>query len=203
VLGGVYNVALIVDGKTVDTKPLRVNEDPDVALTQIERKRQYDMAMEVHTWQPRLNEAAAAHASLTRQINELSTTVASRGDVPADVKSSIDSLKSDLTALAPKLTAPAGRGGGGGGRGAGQDSLIARVGQAKNGFMAGMSPGEQTTRAYSEVRSQAPKALTDLNAAIAKASTLSGKLSPLNLTLTVPSPVNVPAATPARKSSGG
>ena len=30
VIGGVYNVSLIVDGKTVDTKPLRVNDDPDV-----------------------------------------------------------------------------------------------------------------------------------------------------------------------------
>src|SRR6185295_14021827 len=53
VIGGVYNVALVVDGKTVDTKPLRVNDDPEVILTQIERKRQYDQAMEIHTWQPR------------------------------------------------------------------------------------------------------------------------------------------------------
>jgi photosystem II stability/assembly factor-like uncharacterized protein len=205
VLGGVYNIALIVDGKMVDTKPLRVNEDPEVVLTQVERKRQYDMAMEVHAWQPRLNEASAAHASLMRQINELSTTVASRSDVPADVKAAIDSLKGDLAALAPKLTAPAGRGGGGGGgRGVGQDSLIARVGQAKNGYMAGMTPGEQTTRAYSEIRSQAPKALTDINAAIAKASTLSAKLASLNLTLTVPSPIALPSApSAARKPSSG
>jgi hypothetical protein len=140
-----------------------------------------------------------------RQINELSTTVASRSDVPAEVKAAIDSLKGDLAALAPKLTAPAGRGGGGGGgRGVGQDSLIARVGQAKNGYMAGMTPGEQTTRAYSEIRSQAPKALTDINAAIAKASTLSAKLASLNLTLTVPSPIALPSApSAARKPSSG
>src|SRR5262245_15117580 len=203
VLGGVYNVSLIVDGKTVDTKPLRVNEDPEVVLTQIERKRQYDQALEVHAWQPRINDAMAAHGSLTRQLNELSTTVASRGDVPADVKSSIDSLKSDLAALAPKLTPPpTGRGGGGGGRGA-NDSLISRVGAAKSGLMAGMTPGEQTTRAYTEVKSQAPKTIADMNAAIAKASALSGKLAPLNLTLTVPSPITLPAAagTP-RKPSG-
>ncbi len=206
VLGGVYTVALIVDGKTIETKPLRVTEDPDVVLTQIERKRQYDMAMEVHAWQPRINEASAAHASLTRQINELSTTVGSRSDVPADVKSSIDSLKSDLAALAPKLTPPpTGRGGGGGaGRGAQNDSLITKVGQAKTGLMAGMTPGEQTTRAYTEVKSQTPKAITDLNAAIAKASALSGKLTPLSLTLTVPSPVAMPAtAANGRRSSSG
>jgi len=204
VLGGVYNIALIVDGKTVETKPLRVTEDPDVVLTQIERKRQYDMAMEVHSWQPRINDAAAAHASLTRQVNELSTTAASRSDVPADVKSSIDSLKSDLAALAPKLTPPpAGRGGGGGGGRGANDTLLAKVGQAKSGLMAGMTPGEQTTRAYTEVKNQTPKTITDLNAAITKASALSGRLGPLNLTLTVPSPIAMPVATPpGRRPSG-
>src|SRR5262249_46451760 len=97
---------------------------------------------------------------------------------------------------------PVGRGGGGG-RGA-NDSLISRVGAAKSGLMAGMSPGEQTTRAYMEVKSQAPKAITDMNAAIAKASARSGKLCPLNLTLTVPSPITVTGASgAARRPSGG
>ncbi|OLC48863.1 MAG: hypothetical protein AUH43_08585 [Acidobacteria bacterium 13_1_40CM_65_14] len=203
VLAGVYNVALIVDGKTVDTKPLRVNDDPEVILTSIERKRQYDMAMEIHALQPRISDASAAHASLTRQINELSTSVASRGDVPADVKASVDSLKSELASLAPKLTQPQGRGfGGGGGRGA-NDSLITKVGQAKNGLMGGMTIGEQTTRAYTEVKSQTPKAIADLNATIAKATTLSTTLARYNLTLTVPSPVAAPPVAPARKTSSG
>ena len=46
VLPGVYTVALIVDGKSMDTKPLRVNADPEVVLTEVERKKLYDMAME-------------------------------------------------------------------------------------------------------------------------------------------------------------
>jgi photosystem II stability/assembly factor-like uncharacterized protein len=202
VLAGVYTVALIVDGKTVDTRPLRVNDDPEVILTSIERKRQYDMAMEIHALQPRISDASAAHASLTRQINELSTSVASRADVPADVKASVDSLKSELASLAPKLTQPQGRGFGGGGRGA-NDSLITKVGQAKNGLMGGMTVGEQTTRAYTEVKSQTPKAIADLNATIAKATTLSTTLARYNLTLTVPSPVAAPPATPVRKTSSG
>jgi hypothetical protein len=203
VLAGVYNISLVVDGKTVDTKPLRVTDDPEVALTSIERKRQYDMAMELHALQPRVNDASAAHASLTRQINELSTTVAGRSDVPADVKASVDALKSDLAALAPKLTAPqGGRGGGGGGRGA-NESLVAKLGQGKQGLMGGMTAGDQTTRAYTEVKSQLPKAIADLNAAIAKAQTLSTNLAKYNLTLTVPSPVAAPPAAPARKTSSG
>ena len=42
VIGGVYTVSLIVDGKTIESKPLRVNEDPEVVLTAVERKRMFD-----------------------------------------------------------------------------------------------------------------------------------------------------------------
>jgi hypothetical protein len=160
------------------------------------------MAMEIHALQPRAQDAATAHASLTRQINELSPTLAGRNDVPAEVKTSFDAFKKDLEALAPRLAVPqGGRGGGGGGRGA-NESLITKIGQAKNGLMSGMVVGEQTTRAYSEVKAQLPKAVADLNLAIAKAQTLSSALAKYSLALTVPSPVQapVPAGT-ARKTS--
>ena len=201
VLSGVYNVSLIVDGKTVDTKPLRVNDDPDVALTSADRKRNYDMAMEMHALQAHATDAAAAHASLTRQVNELAAALGDRSDVPADVKTSFDAVKNDLAALAPKLVVPQGRGGGG--RGAANDSLLAKIGQAKSGYSGGMPIGDQTTRAYTEARSQTSKAIADLNAVIAKAAALSGTLSRYNLTLTVPQPVKVPAAAGGRSSSPG
>jgi hypothetical protein len=201
VLNGVYNVSLIVDGKTVDTKPLRVNDDPDVLLTSVERKRNYDMAMEMHALQAHVTDAAAAHASLTRQMTDLEKTLADRSDVPADVKASFDAVKKDLGALAPKLMVPQGGRGGGGGRGAAADSLLVKIGQAKNGLTGGMPPGDQTTRAYTDAKAQAPKAIADLNAAIAKASTLSTALQKYSLTLTVPAAVKTTDAAPAKRSS--
>jgi hypothetical protein len=202
VLGGTYNISLIVDGKTVDTKPLKVTDDPEVVLTQAERKRQYDMAMEMHALQPRANEAAAAFGNLNRQITELGTTIAGRNDVPADVKASFDSFKTELTAMAPRLAAPqGGRGGGGGGRG-NSDAIVAKIGQAKNGLMGGMAVGEQANRAYAEAKALTPKTIADLNALIAKAATLSTALARANLTLTVPQPVKMPEVAPARKTTG-
>ena len=56
-------------------------------------------------------------------------------------------------------------------------------------------------RAYTEVKAQTPKAVADLNAAIAKATTLSATLAKYNLTLTVPEPVKAIEAAPARKPS--
>ena len=120
--------------------------------------------------------------------------------MPADVKASLEALTKEVAGLAPKLAAPAGgRGGGGGGRG-NNESLTAKLGQAKNGLTAGMSPAEPTIRAYTEVKAQTPKAIADLNAAIAKATTLSAALAKYNVTLTVPAPVKMPegAAVPRR-----
>jgi hypothetical protein len=198
VLGGVYHVALVVDGKTIDTKPLRVAEDPEVLLTSAERKHMFDLAMEMHALQPSIADASAAHASLTRQMNELSTKA---DGLPASTKASFDAVKAELAGEAPKLTAPAGRGGGG--RGTANESLLAKVGAAKNGLTAGMPVGEQTMRAYNDVKAQTAKAIADLNATIAKAKTLSADLAKASLTLNVPAPIAAPAAAPARKATNG
>jgi photosystem II stability/assembly factor-like uncharacterized protein len=201
VIGGVYTVSLVVDGKTIDSKPLRVNEDPEVALTAVERKRMYDQAMEIHALQPRLTEATTAFTALTRQLTDATTAVAAKTDVPADVKASLEALTKEVAGLAPKLAAPAGgRGGGGGGRG-NNESLTAKLGQAKNGLTAGMSPADPTVRAYTEVKAQTPRAIADLNAAIAKAATLSTALAKYNVTLTVPAPVKAPEAAPVRRAA--
>ncbi len=201
VIPGTYTVALVVDGKTVESKPLKVSDDPEVALTTAERKRMFDMAMEIHQLQPRVIEAGTAHATLTRQLTEITSTLKDRGDVPADVKASVEALRKDVAALAPKLAQPAGgRGGGGGGRGA-NESLAARVGQAKNGLTAGMSPADPTVRAYTEVKAQTPKTIADLNAVITKAQPVATSLARYNITLTVPAAVQVPAAAPVRKAA--
>ena len=70
----------------------------------MERKRQFDMAMEMHALQARVTDAATAHGALTRQLNELATTLGGRNDVPADVKANFDAVKKEVDALGPRLT---------------------------------------------------------------------------------------------------
>jgi hypothetical protein len=173
-----------------------------VILTSVERKRQYDAAMELHNLQARVTDATTAHASLTRQLNELSTTLGTRNDVPADVKAQFDAVKKDVDALAPKIgQQQGGRGGGGGGGRGNNESIPGKIGQAKGALMGGMVVGEQTTNAASDAKAQAPKAIADLNAAITKASALSTALARYDLTLNVPQPVKAPDVTPARRSN--
>jgi hypothetical protein len=194
VLGGTYTVSLVVDGKTVDSKPLRVAPDPEVVLTEAERKKMFDMAMEMHELQRRGTDVGTGMGTLNSRLGELAKETESKTDVPADLKASLETLQKDVAALAPKLTVPAfggrGFGGGGGGRGGGAgDSLVARVGQAKTALMGGLWPTEATMRAYTESKAQLPKAIADANSLFARAATLGSALTKYSLTLTAPTPV--------------
>jgi photosystem II stability/assembly factor-like uncharacterized protein len=197
-LGGVYTVALVIDGRTVDSRPLRVTDDPEVVLTSAERRKLFDMAMEIHALQPRVVEAAAAHATLTRQVTTLSETVSKREDVPADVKASLGRLANGLKALEPMLSQPPRFFFGGVPRV--NEILLVKLGQAKNGLMGGMPPTAQILRAYADVKTQAPSAVSDINAVLAGAAPLSAALAKYNLTLTVPPTVKGREAAPPRKT---
>jgi photosystem II stability/assembly factor-like uncharacterized protein len=191
VLPGVYTVALVVNGKTADTKPLRVVADPEVLLTDAERKRLFDMAMEMHELQRRTTDTSNSFLPLNTRIGELTKEIEGRNDVPLEVKSSFEAFRKEVAALAPKLTPPAGgRGGGGFGRGgAASENLLARIGRTKNALMGGMWPTQQILRGYEEAKTDVPKTLAEANALLSRAAALSSTLAKYNLTLTVPPPV--------------
>jgi hypothetical protein len=193
VLPGLYTVALVIDGKTVDTKPMRVDSDKEVVLTELERKKMYDMAMEMHDLQKRGTDVWNAVQALTREATEIAEALASRSDVPSDVKGSFESFNKELAALAPKFAAPAGGGRGGGRGGAPADNPPARVAQAKNALMGSMPVAEAVTRAYTDAKAQMPKAVTDANLLFAKATALSASLAKYDLKLTPPAQIAVPA----------
>ena len=186
--------------------------DAEVALTEVERKRMYNMAMEMHELQKRATEVQNALRPLNTRMTELAKEIAGRNDLPADVKATFEAFNKDLAAFAPKF-APALEGGvaeparqrrphpaGGPGRRTGHPApaapaatpvvnLVTRIGQAKNGLMATMPLTEQTTKAYSEAKTQVPKAIAEANALFARAAALSTALAPHKLTLTAPQPV--------------
>ncbi len=194
--GGVYTVSLLVDGKVADKAPLRVAEDPEVVLTSVERRRMFEMATEIHQLQRFVTDGVAAQTSLARQIPDLVKAIGARNDVPDQVKASVDGLQKEVTGLAARLSQPQRFGGDGA-----NENLLAKVGRAKNGLMAGMAAGEQTTRAYNEVKAETPKAIADLNVIITKAAALGPELAKYSLTLKVPKPVEPPPAARGRKSS--
>jgi hypothetical protein len=63
--------------------------------------------------------------------------------------------------------------------------------------MAGMSPTEQTLRAYSESKVEMPKAVAEANSLFARAAEVGKTLATYNLTLTAPEPVGPQPPRPA------
>ena len=189
VLPGVYNVTLLVDGKTIETKPLRVIADPEVVLTDAERKMLFDRAMELHELQRRATEVANRIAPLNQQAQAAAKELAGRSDVPADVKAQFEAFQKELAAVVPKLIAPAGGGGGFGGGGGGgipSPNVLARIGQAKTGFMGGMIPTEATVKAYADAKTMTPPAIAEANAVLARVPALSAALAKYNIKLEAP-----------------
>ena len=188
VLPGTYAVALVVDGRVIETKPLRVIADPEVALTDAERRRMFDMAMDLHELQRRVADVNSAITALNRQMPDVSKAMASRTDLPADLKTSFDAVDEELLELTAKLAPPAGGRFGGGGRSGTPDTAMARLAQAKNGLMGGMPATAQTQESYKRARIEVPKAIEEANAVLAKVQLLSTVLARHNITLTVPAP---------------
>jgi hypothetical protein len=186
---GMYTVALMVDGKTVDSKPLRVTGDPEIVLTDAERRKLFDMAMELHELHRRAAESANAIAPLNSRMTELAKEIDAKTDLPADVRTSFETLSKDIAALTPRLTPPQGGGFGGGGAAAAaaRNHPIGRLGLTKAGLSGGMWPTEQIVRGYTDSKAQVPKLIAEANGLLSRASTLSNALTTHNLTLTVPS----------------
>jgi hypothetical protein len=245
VLPGTYNVTLMVNGKSYETKPMKVVLDPDLQMNEVQRKKYYDTVIDLHDLQRRGEEMAAALGPLYSQMNDASDKLKAAGSVPAAVTTQFDTLKKDLDTLAPKFgvtsasasaagaAAPAGGGRGGGGRGgrggggrggagggqaAGEapaagapnaaqgagaggfgfgggappnpDDLVAKAGALKGAMLAFAEvPSDTLMKQYADVKLALPKAITDGNALLVRAMTVSQALKKYNVTLNVPAPI--------------
>ena len=199
---GTYNVSLIINGATVDTKPMRVVSDPAQTMSDAQQKKYFDAAMDLHELQRRGDEMTAALNSLYTQVTDLTPKVAGAANVPPNVKTQFDAFKKDFDAIRVKFGVPAqagggggrgGGGGGGGGRGGGApdpQNVAARTAAVKSQVLAFIEPPSDTLmRQYADVKSALGKAIGDANGVIVKAMSLAPTLKKYDLTLTVPAPV--------------
>jgi len=193
---GTYTVALTSGGKTLDSKTMRVVGDPDVKFAAGEAERYNTVVNDLHSIQRRGVAVASALNALYPQMADVAKKV-TESSAPANVKAQFESLNKDLDAVRKKFgvpiaTAPAGGrgGGGGGGRGGGgpdPDNVLAKTSTLKT-QIAGIweAPSPSLMRQYTDVKLAMPKAITEANAVLAKASTVSAALKRYDITLTVP-----------------
>ncbi len=166
VMPGTYNVALVIGGKTIDTKPMKVVMDPAVQFSDVQRKRYNDIVTDLHDMQRRGTQAASALAGMGTQMTDIAGKIKDMNNVPAAVKTQFDALNKEFESVRSKLGSPfgaigGGRGGAGGGRaggGAGPAGAVGGRGQA-----AGRAGGGGAAQAAAEPA--APEANANAEAA--------------------------------------
>ncbi len=122
-LPGTYNVALVVDDKTIETKPIKIVGDPEIQMNDVQRKRYNDILMDLHEMQRKGTPVQQALNSIYSQMsgaNGIATKVKDSTALPAAVKTQFDAFNKEFESIRIKLGVPivaggGGRGGGGGG----------------------------------------------------------------------------------------
>jgi hypothetical protein len=168
VLPGDYRVTLVVDGKDVATKTVRVSGDKDMPMTDAERKTWHDTALNLHDLQRIANTAAETVTTLATQLTAAESLVKSASNAPAAAKSALTDANTKLADLRRRLglnqQGGGGGGGGGGGFGGQQQNVRGQLGQVKGQVMGSTSmPTTQQVRIAGELREDMTKVVTDVN----------------------------------------
>jgi len=169
VMPGEYRVTLVVDGKDVATKSVRVNGDSAVTFPEDQRKTWHDTALGLHEMQRVGNAAAEAVTTLATQLSAAEALMKSAANPPASAKSAISDANTKLADLRRRLGLnQQGGGGGGGGFGGQQANVRGQLGQVKGQIMGSTSmPTAQQMRSSVELREDLTKAVADTNELIA------------------------------------
>jgi len=168
VMPGDYRVTLVVDGKDVATKTVRVSGDKDMPMTDAERRTWHDTALGLHELQRVANAAAEAVTTLGTQVAAAEGLVKTAANVPAAGKNALADVNTKLADLRRRLGVGQGGPGGGGGFGGQQANVRGQLGQTKGQIMNSTSmPTVQQIRVAGELRDDMTKLISDTNDLIA------------------------------------
>jgi hypothetical protein len=194
VLPGTYTVVLVVDGKTVESKPLTIVMDPQVQLTGAQRVAYNALATALHTTQQAGAAAAEPMTALLAEVRKAAAKMDSTPTLADSVKTQFAAFRKDFDAVRAKLGVGApvvafGPGGGGGGAGFGTNdaNVLARLGAVKSG-MLGLweTPSESVQSQAASAKAAVESAVTEAKAFMTRARSISAMLAANGITLAVP-----------------
>jgi photosystem II stability/assembly factor-like uncharacterized protein len=170
VLPGEYRATLQVDGADAGSVAVTVKGDPDVRVSDDDRRTHFETLMELHRLQADANAAAKAVAALQDDVHSLRASSDGNASVSAEAKSRLAGVEKELEPLRRRLGV-AGIGGAENARG--------RIGALKVQILASTSPPTETqTRAIAEARGQLQKAIAESAALAARMAQLHKELGP-------------------------
>jgi hypothetical protein len=167
VVPGTYRAALSVDGKEVQTVAVAVKGDPDVSISDADRKIWFETAMELHQLQGKANDAAELAQNVNAQLQQLLTQTRGQTLAPA-AKQALDGLSKEMEVVRRRLGLGGGPGGGGG-FGGGTENVRGRIGQLKGAVVGSTSvPTNTQLQQIREVKAALPVVTDQTNALAAK-----------------------------------
>jgi len=96
VLPGTFTATLFVNGAEAASRPFTVTGDREVTITDADRQRRFDLLKEGQRLDARLSEAVAAMRAAKTQFDQLKTLLADSSTVPADIRTTFDTLSKQL-----------------------------------------------------------------------------------------------------------
>ncbi len=167
VLPGTYKATLNVDGKDAQTVDVGVKADPDIKISDADRKIWHDTAMDLHQMQAKANEVAEMVQNANAQLTTL-TQQTRNTTLAANTKQSLDALTKEFEAVRRRLGLGGGGQGGGGGFG-GNENVRGRIGQLKGAIMGSTSlPTNTQLMQIREVKAALPGLIDQANGTVAK-----------------------------------
>ncbi|MEO8450709.1 MAG: glycosyl hydrolase [Gemmatimonadota bacterium] len=103
VLPGDFRATLIMNGKEVASAPLTIQGDPDIQITDADRRRRYDLLKEGQQLQAKLAEAVDAVSTANKQLKDIKSQLPDSTKLSPAIKGTLDSLVKDLEPLKKKL----------------------------------------------------------------------------------------------------
>jgi photosystem II stability/assembly factor-like uncharacterized protein len=187
VLPGEYTVTLVADGRDMAKTTVAVKGDPEIQITDADRRRHFEILRELHGLQGTAQDATEAVTTMHEQITWVQEKLKAAPAATA-LASTVGSFTKELTPVRTKFGVATG-GGFGGGFGGGQN-VRARIGQLKGGIMGSTSlPTETQMRMISESRAALSKAIDEANGLIARLPALYEQLAKGGLYPVAPKPI--------------
>ena len=169
VLPGTYKATLNVNGRDAQTIDVVVKGDPEIPITDTDRRAWFDTARELHQLQAKANDVAEMVQNAFAQVQMIQQQTRNATLSPSQ-KQQLDAVVKEFEAVRRRLgLGQQGGGGGGGGFGGGNENLRGRFGQLKGQIMASTAqPTNTQMMQVREVRAALPGLIDQANAAVAK-----------------------------------
>ncbi len=166
VLPGSYKATLNVNGRDAQTIDVSVKGDPQIQITDADRKIWFDTARDLHALQGKANAVAEMVQNAFAQVGVLQQQTRGATLSPG-VKQQLDGVVKEFEAVRRRLGL--GQQGGGGGGGGNTENVRGRIGQLKNGVMsATMLPTNTQLMQIRETTAALPGLIDQANAVVAK-----------------------------------